>query len=146
MQSVTTSEHVKEVEEEERVASPNQDCGGFGKMTLFVRSKRAVVLDKIVTVPSFSSLLGPVVRHQERICTYGDVFDREQLEVIQHCKTLVTNLGISLEVKDISKSNVVARFFRFLAHGGSQAAPSVSLNGDALISLMREEQVRLIRR
>jgi hypothetical protein len=145
MQSTITTEDVKK-SDGVRVPSTNRDCGSFGKMTLFVRSKRTMVSDSVVSLPTFPGLLTPMVPHRERLRMYENVFDIEHWEAIQHTKTLAASLGIGLEVKDVSKTNAVVRFFKFLARGSRMSTPSVSLDDDALNSLMMEEGTRLASR
>jgi hypothetical protein len=143
MQSSITTEEVKK-SEGVRVPSANLDCESFGKITLYVRSKKALVCDSVVTLPTFPGLLGPMVPHRERLRVYENVFDEEQLEAIQHSKTLAASLGIGLEVKDVSKSNAVVRFFMFLSRGSRLTTPSVSLDDEALYSLMKKQDQHLV--
>jgi hypothetical protein len=145
MQTTDTTKREDESEVGRRVPSSTNGFRNFGKMTLFVRSKKIGVSNVVASMPALTGLSTvPIGYYNQRVFVYEQRLDEQQSDAVKSGRLLARGLGLELEVKDISKANAVTRFFRFLTRDKlARKTPSVSFDSDAMASLFRDERHRL---
>jgi hypothetical protein len=103
-----------------------------GKIQIFVRSSRTLVLADTVGYPSFVPVallsLSPRSVGAKRVLVYEKQLDPEQKKFLDEAAGLAERLGMDLDVKDLGKQNIFLRFLSRVA-SGSVATPSIVIPG-----------------
>jgi hypothetical protein len=123
----------------------NSNGRSNGKIILYLRSRKIFTSVQMVDLPSIDSGLanGMTNKIPKRIVTQNRLFDSENEEALKNCKELAFELGLELEITDLSVESFRGKFSRFLTGNGfSGKTPSISLDGGAVTSLVSSNWAR----
>ena len=117
----------------------NPHVNSHGKITLYIKTREVVTSSRLVEIPVLDSFASGNVAamSSRRIVTRERVLDQEQEEAFKNCRELANDLGIELEVKDLSRQGFRTRISAFLfGKKVSGKTPSVAFDGGAMITLV----------
>lgn len=118
--------------------------GTHGKLILYLKSRRMFSTTGFVELPTIENgLMGNLVaKNSRRVVIEDRVFDPEDEEALRNSKEIAADLGLELEVRDLSRRGVLGKLSDFFLPASSIHAPSLSLDGGAVTSLISSSYVK----